>query len=145
MCAEYAKLGMMGTTVVYASGDDGVGGIDGLCLNEDGAFLPEYSPLVRLTQSCVGQPDESNGFRFSPTFPSTCPFVTSAGGTMLPVLSSVTDPEVAWDAGNFDSSGGGFSNIFQVPSYQAEAVTTYLTNNPPSFPSDRFNSSGNVS
>jgi len=36
-CAEYAKLGMMGVTVVYSSGDFGVAGNGGLCLNPDGS------------------------------------------------------------------------------------------------------------
>lgn len=29
------QLGMMGTSVFYSSGDDGVAGIDGLCLNSN--------------------------------------------------------------------------------------------------------------
>jgi subtilase family serine protease len=40
-CTEYAKLGMMGVTFVYSSGDNGVAGNGGLCLNPDG----ESSPL----------------------------------------------------------------------------------------------------
>lgn len=35
-CAEYAKLGLQGVTVLYVSGDDGVGGGGYLCLNDDG-------------------------------------------------------------------------------------------------------------
>lgn len=35
-CAEYGKLGMMGTTVIYSSGDRGVAGRSG-CLNPGGA------------------------------------------------------------------------------------------------------------
>ncbi|KAH9062382.1 subtilisin-like protein [Lactarius vividus] len=55
--------------------------------------------------------------RFEPTFPGTCPYVTVVGGT--------TDyqPEVA-----ADFSGGGFSDYFQRPSYQQEAVSTFLQN-----------------
>ena len=36
-CAEYAKLGMLGTTVLYSSGDNGVAGNGGVCLNANGA------------------------------------------------------------------------------------------------------------
>ena len=35
-CAEYAKLGLMGITILYSSGDYGVAGNDALCLNADG-------------------------------------------------------------------------------------------------------------
>ena len=35
-CEEYAKLGLMGVTVLYSSGDSGVAGGDGSCLNPDG-------------------------------------------------------------------------------------------------------------
>ncbi|GJJ16158.1 hypothetical protein Clacol_010438 [Clathrus columnatus] len=49
-----------------------------------------------------------------PTFPSTCPHVTSVGSTR----SSGT--EVA------DGLGGGFSNIYPRPTYQNNAVAGYL-------------------
>lgn len=39
------------------------------------------------------------------------------------------------------SSGGGFSNIFPIPSYQAAAVQSWFTNYPPPYGSDRFNNS----
>lgn len=35
-CAEYGKLGMLGTTILYSSGDDGVAGGGGVCLTENG-------------------------------------------------------------------------------------------------------------
>jgi len=87
MCNSYAQLGARGVTLLFASGDGGVAGIQ--------------------AESCS---------TFVPTFPSTCPFVTSVGGT------SGTGPETA--AG---FSGGGFSNIFTIPSYQNTSVTTYVT------------------
>ncbi|KZT38182.1 family S53 protease-like protein [Sistotremastrum suecicum HHB10207 ss-3] len=52
---------------------------------------------------------------FVPTFPSGCPFMTSVGATQG------FFPEVA--AG---FSSGGFSNYFDQPSYQSDAVNTYL-------------------
>lgn len=42
------------------------------------------------------------------------------------------------------SSGGGFSNFFAMPSYQADAVTSFLTNHPPPFTAAQFNNSGTV-
>lgn len=41
-CAEYAKLGMMGTTVLYSSGDDGVAGNGGDCLDTRGSHFSSY-------------------------------------------------------------------------------------------------------
>ncbi|EIM86260.1 uncharacterized protein STEHIDRAFT_58060 [Stereum hirsutum FP-91666 SS1] len=122
-CAEYGKLGMLGTTVLYSSGDDGVAGGGGVCLTANG------TPSTR-------------GTRFSPGFPVTCPFITAVGATQVNPGSTVNDPEGACEQVIF--SGGGFSNIFPMPSYQAAAVTNFLTNHPPPFTAAQFNNSGTV-
>ena len=36
-CTEYGKLGLMGTTMLFSSGDFGVAGFRGVCLNPDGS------------------------------------------------------------------------------------------------------------
>jgi len=54
----------------------------------------------------------------------------------------VNDPESACEQVIF--SGGGFSNIFPMPSYQAKAVTSFLKNHPPPYTSAQFNNSGKV-
>ncbi|KAA1472283.1 hypothetical protein DENSPDRAFT_171643 [Dentipellis sp. KUC8613] len=123
-CTEYGKLGMLGTTVLYSSGDDGVAGNGGACLDTRG----------RAT---------SSGTRFNPGFPVTCPFVTAVGATQINPGSTVNDPEGACEQVIF--SGGGFSNIFPMPSFQATAVTNFLKNTPPPFTSRQFNNTGNVS
>ncbi|KAJ7197779.1 family S53 protease [Mycena pura] len=51
---------------------------------------------------------------FVPTFPSTCPYVTSVGATQ----------NIAETAAPFSS--GGFSNYFPVPDYQSAQVAAYL-------------------
>ncbi|KAJ7843350.1 subtilisin-like protein [Mycena olivaceomarginata] len=122
-CTEYGKLGMMGTSVFYSSGDNGVAGNGGVCLD---------STL---------QPVE-NGTVFNPSFPSTCGFVTAVGATQILPGNTVNDPESACEEVIF--SGGGFSNIFPLPSYQAHAVTSFLTNHPPPYTNGEFNSSGKV-
>ncbi|KAH9177900.1 subtilisin-like protein [Lactarius sanguifluus] len=53
--------------------------------------------------------------RFGPTFPGTCPYVTVVGAT------TDYEPEVGADL-----SGGGFSDYFERPWYQEEAVSTFL-------------------
>jgi len=89
------SLGARGASVLAATGDNGVG--PGNCLFKD----RHGNPYVR----------------FLPTFPSTCPWVTSVGGT------TGFNPEVAAPL-----SGGGFSGHFPRPPYQDHAVPTFLRN-----------------
>jgi tripeptidyl-peptidase-1 len=56
--------------------------------------------------------------RFQPDFPASSPYVTSVGGTDF-VTFNIGD-EMGW-AG----SGGGFSDIFSIPDWQAAAVAAY--------------------
>ncbi|KAH9054087.1 subtilisin-like protein [Lactarius vividus] len=53
--------------------------------------------------------------RFGPTFPGSCPYVTVVGAT------TDYEPEVG-----AEFSGGGFSDYFERPWYQEEAVSTFL-------------------
>ncbi|KAJ7200324.1 subtilisin-like protein [Mycena pura] len=93
--------------------------------------------LMRTTVQAV-----PNGKVFNPGFPSTCPFVTSVGATQIVAGNTVNDPETACEEVIF--SGGGFSNIFPLPKYQAGAVKEFLRDHPPPFTDGQFNNSGNV-
>ncbi|KAH9029486.1 subtilisin-like protein [Lactarius pseudohatsudake] len=93
LCSLYARLGVRGASVLCSSGNDGVG--PGNCLFSDGSG--------------------NSWVRFVPTFPSTCHWVTSVGGT------TGYDPEIA-----ASFSGGGFSEYFPRPLYQSIAVPTFL-------------------
>jgi tripeptidyl-peptidase-1 len=62
------------------------------------------------------------GSTYHPDFPAGSPYVTAVGGTNFQT-KSVIGAESAWDCG-----GGGFSDTFEQPSWQADAVNTYLTN-----------------
>ena len=42
-CYEYAKLGLMGTTILYSSGDYGVAGINNSCM-DPGTCRPQLFP-----------------------------------------------------------------------------------------------------
>ena len=123
-CTEYGKIGLAGTTVLYSSGDFGVAGFGNVCLTENGT-------------------ETADGTRFNPSFPSGCPFVTSVGATQVNPNSTVFQPEGACEQVIF--SGGGFSNIFSIPSYQKEQVASFLKRHPPPFTSAQFNNSGTVS
>ncbi|KAI0922998.1 hypothetical protein AcV5_009837 [Taiwanofungus camphoratus] len=120
-CAEYAKLGLMGMTILYSSGDYGVAGNDNSCLESDGTQA-QGAPI------------------FNPTFPSSCPYVTSVGATQVNPGAKVTQPESACEQVIYSS--GGWSNVFSMPDYQKIAVETYLANYPPPYSSDIYNSTG---
>jgi tripeptidyl-peptidase I len=98
-CNEFMKLALQGVTIVAASGDNGV--------------------MDRLNATCLGP----NKNAFVPNYPS-CPYITLVGATELPSGSSPGDPETAPTLGSGLASGGGFSNIFAQPSYQADAVNS---------------------
>ncbi|KAI9444513.1 peptidase S8/S53 domain-containing protein [Lactarius indigo] len=65
VCNLFAQLGSRGSTVLFSSGDFGVG--EGDCTTNDG----------------------TNRVQFDPAFPASCPFVTAVGGTTR------INPEVA--------------------------------------------------
>ncbi|KAG2068080.1 subtilisin-like protein [Suillus decipiens] len=111
VCAGMASLGARGVTLLFSSGDDGVGDN-----NPDPA-----------TQKCKSHDGKT---KFLPTFPASCPYVTTVGGT-------TNIPEVA---SNF--SAGGFSNYFARPAYQDAAVSEYLEKLGPDTYKGLYNSSG---
>eukprot|EP00698_Gefionella_okellyi_P026033 TRINITY_DN979_c0_g1_i2.p1 TRINITY_DN979_c0_g1~~TRINITY_DN979_c0_g1_i2.p1 ORF type:complete len:573 (-),score=84.76 TRINITY_DN979_c0_g1_i2:335-2053(-) len=77
-----------------------------------------------------------DGKRFHPDFPGASPYITAVGGTQF--IGDVIGEEVgtAW-------SGGGFSDLFERPSYQDDAVKRYL-NSPDADlpPASYWNASG---
>ncbi|KAI9641697.1 hypothetical protein NHQ30_009553 [Ciborinia camelliae] len=119
-CNEYMKLGLQGHTFLYSSGDFGVGGYPG-----------------DATESgCLGP----NATIFNPQFPVNCPYVTAVGATKVYPGHTVFEPESAANdlAGQpyytAYSSAGGFSNVYDTPSYQKEAVAAYFANHNPPYP-----------
>jgi len=55
-------------------------------------------------------------------FPSSCPFALACGGTTLAVANGAIETEVVWNEGaQGGGGGGGVSNLFALPSYQANA------------------------
>ncbi|KAH9166875.1 subtilisin-like protein [Lactarius sanguifluus] len=58
VCELFGQLGARGISVLFASGDSGVGGGD--CKKNDGSGVVQFQPI----------------------FPATCPWVTSVGGTV---------------------------------------------------------------
>ena len=99
VCEEFAQLGAKGVSLFFSSGDDGVG--------PNGTFIANDGSKKRL---------------FLPEFPTSCPYVTSVGGTRN------FEPEiVAYDTQNGYVSGSGISNYFARPAYQQSVVDSYLS------------------
>ena len=121
-CMEYLKLGLAGTTVLFCSGDYGVSGNAKQCID----------PVTKRYNS------GASGI-FNPSFPASCPYVTTVGATQIQPGASVTAPEKACETVIY--SGGGFSNVFPIPSYQTNAVQSWFRNHPPPYGADRFNNS----
>lgn len=98
----FRKLGLLGVSVFAASGDSG--------------------PGVRS--------EEFNCNTFTPSWPSSSPYLTSVGATYA---NSTTEREVS-----VNWSGGGFSTVFTRPAWQAAAVKKYFEVAAASLPPQSF-------
>nr|POF14132.1 aorsin [Quercus suber] len=130
-CREWMKLALQGVSVIYSSGDSGVAnrynsGYNNSCLNSEYGYV------------------EEDGKRFSPSFPPSCPYITTVGATTL-ISNDIHGGEKAVAAPNGPLSyysGGGFSDVFPRPSWQAKAVQHYLDKYSPNYGPSIFNRSG---
>jgi tripeptidyl-peptidase-1 len=126
--ARYLKLGLQGVTVLYSSGDNGVAGYNNQCC---------LNPGCASSQNAIYTPPNAKYGTFSPSFPSTCPYITSVGATQILPGASVTAPEEACETVIY--SGGGFSNVFSIPSYQVAAQKYYFAHNSPDYTAAQYN------
>ncbi|PQE15128.1 Pro-kumamolisin protein [Rutstroemia sp. NJR-2017a BVV2] len=124
-CNEYMKLGLQGVSILYSSGDFGVAGNGGQCID-----------------SVTGAYNNGSSGIFNPSFPGTCPYVTSVGATQVLNGSTVHSPESASQRIIF--SGGGFSNVFAMPEYQKSAMAAYFAQSNPPYSAAQFNNSQKV-
>jgi tripeptidyl-peptidase-1 len=108
VCKEFARLGARGVSLLFASGDAGVGAGQGACKTDDG----------------------KNITTFLPSFPASCPYVTTVGAThqFQPEVVAFFPGRTLSDGTRTNpySSGGGFSNYFPAPRYQKRAVEAYI-------------------
>ncbi|KAH9054643.1 peptidase S8/S53 domain-containing protein [Lactarius vividus] len=105
LCTLFAQLGARGVSVLFSTGDDGIGQN---CEDESGnvRFVPEFQRHF-YTSPITSSSPEFRGF--------SGPYLTAIGGT------TNYDPEVAAPL-----SGGGFSDHFSRPVYQDVAVSAFL-------------------
>jgi len=142
---EFQKVGLLGVTVLVASGDSGAHG--------------------RTDESCILNP------KMHPAYPAASPFVTAVGGTQysgdvsttgvtapvctggklsLPCagtgheVTASTDPKCngCRQQRARITSGGGFSNLSPQPSWQHDAVAAYLEQTDSLPPAKDFNAAG---
>jgi tripeptidyl-peptidase-1 len=104
----FMKAGAQGLSILFASGDQGVCGREGC---GGGIF--------------------GGAKRFKPDFPAASPYITAVGGTDF-LTYSVGDEQV-WSAG-----GGGFSDTFDIPAYQADAVAAYKARSDAQLPDQSY-------
>lgn len=97
VCDLFMQLTSRGVSVLVASGDGGEAGTGTSSLG------------------CYANDGYANKTQFIPTFPASCPYVTSVGATATYSTTAGTD-----------FSGGGFSNFFGVPSWQENATSEYI-------------------
>ncbi|KAM4683271.1 tripeptidyl-peptidase 1 isoform 1-T1 [Amazona ochrocephala] len=117
---EFMKAAARGLTILFASGAC-------WCWYRRWCWCDDGAGCRRV---------RSGNHTFRPSFPASSPYVTTVGGTTFKnpflVTSEVTDY----------ISGGGFSNVFPMPQYQATAVGQFLCSTPKLPPSSYYNSSG---
>jgi tripeptidyl-peptidase-1 len=131
--AEFQKIAAQGRTILVASGDSGANG-----RTDPDCTLPYLKP----------------------DYPAASPYITSVGATQLdsPVANLPNPPPVCVNQGyscasgglehavsyavaNF-ASGGGFSNVAPMPSYQSAAVAAYLKSGVALPPVGYYNTTG---
>ncbi len=116
LCYLYAQLGARGVSILFASGDRGVG--PGAC--EDGSGGVQFMPMFPATCMCgvlslCGQHTNAVASRLPHRHGFVGPYITSVGGTTKSL------PEIAAPL-----SGGGFSNYFLRPEYQDRDVPDFF-------------------
>lgn len=105
MDLAFKKAAIKGISVFAASGDTGAGDLN------------------------PGQADDG---KFVVDFPAADPWVTGTGGTKLTLdANGKPSTEVAWNESKNSSTGGGISQIFDVPDFQKGITMPGDANHPP--------------
>jgi len=131
---EFMKLGLRGVTLLASSGDAGA--------------------LSRINEGCTNTNPPLN-----PVFPTSSPWVTSVGGTVVLNATVMDGPDVTPLCKQYKcisggvqlncdldrcgwTAGGGFSHFFNRPWWQENATNSYLNSSAKLPPSAYFNRMG---
>jgi len=109
------QLGAQGLSILIASGDDGVANF--------------------------GARNNPSGCGFNPSFPASAPYVTAVGATQGPEYGQ-TEVACSSKTNGLITTGGGFSAVFSQPSYQTDAVKSYLSSGVTLPPAAQYNGAG---
>ena len=130
---EALKLGLMGSTILASTGDNGVADAFArkqFCnpITPDCACsLNTSSAAFQSSASSVSQTKNTwTGQGYFAHFPASCPYVTAVGATMLESFTS--GPEIACSSqtGGVITTGGGFSSYYARLDWQNNAVAQYF-------------------
>jgi kumamolisin len=70
----------------------------------------------------------SGGPTYTVQYPGTSPYVISSGGTVITINNDYTiASEVVWKTGTSFATGGGYSSIYSIPSWQSGKGYSYKT------------------
>jgi len=109
---QFQTAATLGLSLMFASGDQGVWGRTGCCTT------------------------------FHPDFPASSPYITAVGGTdFMNNSPTVTASSAAPEQCCVDG-GGGFSNTFNMPTFQTSQVNGYLSSGVALPPAAHYNASG---
>ncbi|KAH9036707.1 subtilisin-like protein [Lactarius hengduanensis] len=115
---QYAEAMAYPTPHIFYSTGGGPPGSDDIWMEWASNVCDKFAMLGLRGVSGIGGGTcmrDDGTVRFAPVFPGTCPYITVVGGT------TDFEPEVAASI-----SGGGFSDYFERPTYQEEAVSAFL-------------------
>ncbi|TMW58418.1 hypothetical protein Poli38472_009977 [Pythium oligandrum] len=121
---EFMKAAMKGITIVISAGDAGI----------QGSHMSEFCGISACS-------------KFVPMFPVSSPYVTAVGATSVNPSATLIDGKYAERVtstkhGDLITSGGGFSTLFERPSYQDDVITKFLDDTASEGLSSMFNANG---
>jgi tripeptidyl-peptidase I len=147
-CNEAMVLASRGVSIIVSSGDNGGVGTGFSSTGACSKTTCETDSSSRTGSASNWGGKSWTGSGFFPSFPATCPYVTSVGATMGPEFGyseTTCQSDVGFSSttsrGGVITSGGGFSTYFSRPDWQDFAVKTYMKT-ASSLPSSGFNAEG---
>jgi len=131
----FQKIGLLGISVFVASGDAGAATKENIhCRKRHDPIQPDYPASSDYVTTVGGTMYNTANTLSSPLPPFCSENRITCAGTGYEVVCQVPDALI--------TSGGGFSNVAAMPSWQSNQVQNYLNTAALLPPSTEFNSSG---